>query len=77
MNSEPLLLATPSGDGLELRPEGPWIAANVSKLESLFQSVKADVDRSRTVTLDMAGVSAGQSAFRQCDDFGRVCDSCA
>ncbi|MDI2075459.1 phospholipid/cholesterol/gamma-HCH transport system permease protein [Bradyrhizobium japonicum] len=57
MNSEPMLLATPSGAGLELRPEGPWIAANVSKLEALSQSVRADVHRSKTVTLDMAGVS--------------------
>mgnify|MGYP003877062079 CR=1 FL=1 len=58
MNSEPLLLATPSGDRLELRPEGPWIAANVSALEALSRSVRADVDRSRAVTLDMSGVSA-------------------
>ncbi|OAF01186.1 ABC transporter permease [Bradyrhizobium centrolobii] len=57
MNSEPLLLAVPSGDRLELRPEGPWIAANVSKLEALSQSVRTDVDRSKTLTLDMAGVS--------------------
>ncbi|MEY9387373.1 ABC-type transporter Mla MlaB component [Bradyrhizobium japonicum] len=55
MNSEPMLLATPSGAGLELRR--PWIAANVSKLEALSQSVRADVHRSKTVTLDMAGVS--------------------
>src|SRR5215510_13421647 len=47
----------PSGDVLELRPAGPWTAANVSKLESLSQSVKADVDRSKTVKLDMSGVS--------------------
>ena len=57
MNSEPLLAATPSGDGLELRPSGPWIAANVSKLEALARSVGADLDRSKTVRLDMAGVS--------------------
>ena len=58
MNSEPLLLATPSGDALELRPQGPWIAANVSTLEMLSRSVGADVDRSRAVTLDMSGISA-------------------
>jgi phospholipid/cholesterol/gamma-HCH transport system permease protein len=57
VNSEPVLLATPSGDELALRPEGPWIAANVSKLEALSRSVKAEVDRSKAVTLDMAGVS--------------------
>lgn len=58
MNSEPLLLATPLGDALELRPEGPWIAANVSALEALSRSVGADVGRSRAVTLDMSGISA-------------------
>jgi len=57
LNSEPLLAATPSGDVLELRPAGSWIAANVSKLEALSQSIKADLDRSKAVKLDMAGVS--------------------
>ncbi|WGD54957.1 MlaE family lipid ABC transporter permease subunit [Bradyrhizobium sp. CB1650] len=57
MNSEPLLRATPSGDVLELRPEGPWIAANGPKLDALSRSVWAAVDRSKAVTLDMAGVS--------------------
>ena len=58
MNHEPLLLATPSGDVLNLRPEGPWTAANVVTLETLSHSVGVDVDRSRVVTLDMSGVSA-------------------
>ena len=58
MNHEPLLLATPSGDELKLRPEGPWTAANVVTLETLSRSVGADVDRSRVVTLDMSGISA-------------------
>jgi phospholipid/cholesterol/gamma-HCH transport system permease protein len=57
VNSEPLLLATPSGDALELRPEGSWIAANVAKLEALSRAVGADVDQSKTIRLDMAGVS--------------------
>ncbi len=57
MNSEPLLAAASSGDVLELRPAGSWIAANVSKLEALSQSVKADLDRSKAVRLDMAAVS--------------------
>jgi len=57
VNSEPLLLATPSGEALELRPEGPWTAANVGKLEALSRAVRADVDRSKLVRLDMAGVS--------------------
>ncbi len=58
MNHEPMLLAAPSGDVLNLRPEGPWTAANVVTLETLSRSVGADVDRSRVVTLDMSGVSA-------------------
>lgn len=57
LNGEPLLAAMLSGRVLELRPAGSWIAANVSKLEALSRSVKADVDRSRAVKLDMSGVS--------------------
>jgi phospholipid/cholesterol/gamma-HCH transport system permease protein len=57
VNAEPLLAAMPSGDVLELRPAGPWTAANVAKLESLSQTVKTDVDRSKAVKLDMSGVS--------------------
>ena len=57
MRSEPLLATAPSGDVLELRPAGSWIAANVAKLEALAQSVKTDIDRSGGVRLDMAGVS--------------------
>jgi phospholipid/cholesterol/gamma-HCH transport system permease protein len=58
VNSEPLLLATPTGDALELRPEGPWIAANVTALEALSRTVAAEVDRSRAVRLDLSGISA-------------------
>ena len=58
MNSEPLLLATPSGNRLELRPEGPWIAANVAALETLSRSVGPELSQSRAVTLDMSGISA-------------------
>jgi phospholipid/cholesterol/gamma-HCH transport system permease protein len=57
LRSEPLLATTPSGDVLELRPVGSWIATNVAKLEALAQSVKIDIDRSRAVRLNMAGVS--------------------
>ncbi|MBR0826234.1 ABC transporter permease [Bradyrhizobium manausense] len=57
MNSEPLLAATPSGDVLELRPAGSWIASNVAKLEALSQSVKSEIDGSKAVKLNMAGVS--------------------
>jgi len=51
VNSEPLLLATPSGEELKLCPEGPWIAANVSMLETLSRSVGADVDRSFCISV--------------------------
>ncbi|SFP68352.1 phospholipid/cholesterol/gamma-HCH transport system permease protein [Bradyrhizobium sp. Ghvi] len=58
MNSEPLLLAAPSGNRLELRPEGPWIAANVAALETLSRSIGPELSQSRAVTLDMSGISA-------------------
>jgi phospholipid/cholesterol/gamma-HCH transport system permease protein len=52
----PHLTATPSGDVLELRPGGSWTAANVKTLEALFGSVAAQLDQSKTVRLDLAGV---------------------
>ena len=56
MASPPLLTATPSGDVLELRPGGSWTAANVSTLEALSNAVSEQLDRSKTVKVDMAGV---------------------
>jgi phospholipid/cholesterol/gamma-HCH transport system permease protein len=52
----PELTAIPSGDVLDLRPVGSWTAANVTTLEALSDSVTAQLDRSKTVRLDMAGV---------------------
>ena len=52
----PVLTATPSGDVLELRPGGSWTAANGATLETLSDAVAAQLDRSKTVSLDMAGV---------------------
>jgi phospholipid/cholesterol/gamma-HCH transport system permease protein len=52
----PQLTATASGDVLELRPAGSWIAANVASLETLSSGVTAQLDRSKTVRLDMTGV---------------------
>jgi phospholipid/cholesterol/gamma-HCH transport system permease protein len=52
----PLLTATASGDALELRPAGSWTAANVTALEALSDGVTAQLDRSKTVKLDLAGV---------------------
>ncbi len=56
MISEPVLTATPSGDLLELHPGGAWIAANVASLERLTAAVVSQLDRSKAVRLDMAGV---------------------
>ena len=56
MASPPLLTATPSGEVLELRPGGSWTAANVSTLEALSNAVSEQLDRSKTVKLDMAEV---------------------
>jgi phospholipid/cholesterol/gamma-HCH transport system permease protein len=52
--SPALLTATPSGDVLELRPGGSWTAANVSTLEALSNAVSEQLDRSKTVKVDMA-----------------------
>jgi phospholipid/cholesterol/gamma-HCH transport system permease protein len=54
--SPPLLTATPSGDVLELRPGGSWIAANVATLEQLSNSITDQLDRSKVVKLDLTGV---------------------
>ena len=56
MASPPLLTATPSGDVLELRPGGSWTAANVTALEALSDSVTEQLERSKAVKMDMAGV---------------------
>ena len=56
MASLPLLTATPSGDVLELRPGGAWIAANAATLEVLSNSINGELDRAKAVKLDMAGV---------------------
>ena len=56
MATQPLLTATPSGDVLELRPGGSWIAANVTTLESLSDAVTPQLDRSKSVKVDVTGV---------------------
>jgi phospholipid/cholesterol/gamma-HCH transport system permease protein len=50
------LTATPLGDVLELRPAGSWTAINVTTLEALFDAVAPQLDRSKTVKLNMASV---------------------
>ena len=52
----PLLTATATGDVLELRPGGSWIAANVATLERLSAAVAPQLDGSNIVKLDMAEV---------------------
>jgi len=54
--TEPLLIAIPLGETIELRPAGSWTAANVASLEALADSVTPDLDRSKHVQLDMTGV---------------------
>ena len=56
MTTAPLLTATPSGDVLELRPGGSWIAANAAALEQLSDGVAPQLDQSATVRVDMADV---------------------
>ena len=56
MTTAPLLTATATGDVLELRPSGAWIAANVATLERLSEIVAPKLDHFGTVKLDMAEV---------------------
>jgi len=54
--TQPLLTATPSGDVLELRPGGSWTAVNGATLEALSDGITEQLDRSKTVKMDMAEV---------------------
>jgi phospholipid/cholesterol/gamma-HCH transport system permease protein len=56
LTSPPLLTAAATGDVLELRPGGSWTAANVTTLESLSDTVTPQLDRSKSVKVDMTGV---------------------
>ena len=56
MATAPLLTAKATGDVLELRPGGSWIAANVATLERLSDAVAPQLDQSGVVKLDMAEV---------------------
>jgi phospholipid/cholesterol/gamma-HCH transport system permease protein len=57
LSSTPLLTATPLGDALELCPGGSWTAANVTTLESLTGAITSELDRSKALRLNMAGVT--------------------
>lgn len=54
--SAAFLMATPSGDVLELRPTGSWTAANATTLEQLANNVTPQLDQAAAVKVDMAGV---------------------
>jgi phospholipid/cholesterol/gamma-HCH transport system permease protein len=56
LTSPPLLTAAATGDVLELRPGGSWTAANVTTLESLSDTVTLQLDRSKSVKVDMTEV---------------------
>ncbi|MDP1582659.1 MAG: MlaE family lipid ABC transporter permease subunit [Bradyrhizobium sp.] len=56
MATAPELTATPSGDVLELRPAGSWTATNVMMLEALSNGVAPQLDRSKAIKLDLAGL---------------------
>ena len=56
MSSPPLLTATASDDGLELRPSGAWTAANAAALEVLSNSVSGKIEQAKALKLDMAGL---------------------
>ena len=56
MTSAPLLTATPSGDVLELRPGGSWIAVNAVALEQLSATIAPQLDQSAIVRFNMAEV---------------------
>ena len=54
--SAPLLIASASGDELELRPTGSWTVVNAATLEQLSTSIAPQLARARSVTVNMSGV---------------------
>jgi phospholipid/cholesterol/gamma-HCH transport system permease protein len=54
--SAPLLIASASGDELELRPTGSWTVVNAATLEQLSASIAPQLARARSVTVNMSGV---------------------
>ncbi len=56
MATAPLLTATSSGDALELRPAGSWVASNAETLERLSSDMAPQLDRAAAVKVDMTGV---------------------
>jgi phospholipid/cholesterol/gamma-HCH transport system permease protein len=54
---QPTLTAEAAEGLLEVRPSGPWIAANVSALEQLSATVTQEVARAPAVRVDLKGVT--------------------
>jgi phospholipid/cholesterol/gamma-HCH transport system permease protein len=54
--TSPILAAAAAGDALKVRPGGSWTAANVTTLETLSTALEPQLDRSTSVTVDMADV---------------------
>jgi phospholipid/cholesterol/gamma-HCH transport system permease protein len=52
----PLLTATSIGEALELHPGGSWTAANVTDLETLSDAVMPQLERAKSLKVDMTGV---------------------
>ncbi|MEO6945175.1 MAG: ABC transporter permease [Nitrobacter sp.] len=57
MTTTPQLAATSRGDALELRPGGSWIAANVAALETLADAAAPQLERAKSLKMDMSGLS--------------------
>lgn len=56
MATAPLLMATARGDALDLYPSGSWIAANASDLETLSDAVVPQLERAKSLKMDMREV---------------------
>jgi phospholipid/cholesterol/gamma-HCH transport system permease protein len=56
LTTTPVLTALSDRDGLVIRPEGSWIAANAAELETLSADMTPQIDRAAKVRLDISGV---------------------
>ena len=56
MSSVPLLGEATQGDTLELIPSGSWTAGYATALETLFDVVSPELQRTKGLKIDMAGV---------------------
>jgi phospholipid/cholesterol/gamma-HCH transport system permease protein len=56
LSSVPLLGEAAHGDTLELTPSGSWTAGYATALETLFEVVSPELQRTKGLKIDMAGV---------------------